>query len=290
MFRFFRSSPSTHRRAHDRQRNGIRRESNPRKRDRWRRRLSTQQLEDRRLLTFFVDPIYRPAPPIDLGLRPDDVYVIAENQGVVNLDVLDNDTYHNRFRGVVDDGSMDDSSADLTDGPFDVSTGFFGWLGGETITRSPETQPVPLRITSVSQPDSGSVEISNDQQHLIFHAGTNFTGTLTFEYTAQRTEQNVDTGSIGNAETEITATVNILVAPPLYAGDDFAGTADGSAVVANVLDNDMEYVRHFDLGPLKAYGNHDYRRQLKITGIGIAANGTVEIGQDARSIRYPHDR
>ncbi|MEL7267144.1 MAG: beta-propeller domain-containing protein, partial [Planctomycetota bacterium] len=150
--------------------------------------------------------------------------------------------------------------------------------------------PVPLRITSVSQPDSGSVEISNDQQHLIFHAGTNFTGTLTFEYTAQRTEQNVDTGSIGNAETEITATVNILVAPPLYAGDDFAGTADGSAVVANVLDNDMENVRHFDHGPLKAYGNHDYRRQLKITGIGIAANGTVEIGQDARSIRYtPHD-
>jgi alpha-tubulin suppressor-like RCC1 family protein len=88
----------------------------------------------------------------------------------------------------------------------------------------------PLTITAVTQPSHGTAQITTDG--IRYTPGGSYSGSDAFTYTAKDS-----TGASG------TASVRVSVAPANYApfgGDDRATTAEDTAVVVQVLDNDYD--------------------------------------------------
>lgn len=120
-----------------------------------------------------------------------------------------------------------------------------------------ETDTAELTIISVSTPDHGTAEISNDGKSIIYTAtqAADYTGQDGFTYVVQDAD-----GATGSAH----VVVDINAAP--VANDD-EGTVDaGQAVTLDVLANDWDSET--------AAGN------LQLVSVGPAAHGTVVINPD----------
>jgi hypothetical protein len=124
------------------------------------------------------------------------------------------------------------------------------------------TEGVPLSVVEVTQGEHGSVAIADDGT-LTYTPEANFNGTDAFSYVA------LDEQGGGTAEASVTVKVTPVNDVP-QAKDDAAYTKPGTAVVIDVLANDVEV----DGEPLSIVGKTD------------GENGSVEINVDDGTVTY----
>ncbi len=120
-----------------------------------------------------------------------------------------------------------------------------------------------LRITSVTQPASGTVVITGDGTGLTFEPAADVTGVVMFNYT-------ISDGNGGTATASVTVTITPVNDPPVAIDDAIALAEDAAATALDVLGND----RDVDGGP------------LRITTVTQPASGTVVITGGGTGLTY----
>ena len=101
----------------------------------------------------------------------------------------------------------------------------------EVLVNDSDPENDPITLDSVSNPSDGTASI-NPNGTILYTPNPNFNGTDSFTYTISD-----DQG--GSATATVNVTVTAVNDPPI-AGDDTAATAEGTAVVINVLGNDSD--------------------------------------------------
>ena len=124
-----------------------------------------------------------------------------------------------------------------------------------------------LSVTTVSNPDNGTVSLSEDK------------ATVSYTHDGSETTSGSFTYTVSDGSATSTATVTITVTPandPPVASNDSASVAEGATININsstLLANDSD--------PEGA--------TLSVTAVSNPANGTVSLSEDKASITYTHD-
>ena len=124
-----------------------------------------------------------------------------------------------------------------------------------------------LSVTTVSNPDNGTVSLSEDK------------ATVSYTHDGSETTSGSFTYTVSDGSATSTATVTITVTPandPPVASNDSASVAEGGTLNINsstLLANDSD--------PEGA--------TLSITSVSNATNGTVSLSEDKSSVTYTHD-
>ncbi|KAL9187030.1 hypothetical protein ACHAXT_010750 [Thalassiosira profunda] len=212
-----------------------------------------------------IDSVTQPSDGV-AGIRPDGTVVYKPDPGFVGEDTF-------TYKVCDEDGACDEATVTVTVEPppneppvaqDDFVTIPEGMNPGPQIpvlVNDDDPDGDPLTVTAATQPENGSVEISPDEEGVVYTPDDGFTGVDTFEY--------ITCDPLGLCDTAlVTVTVDPANDDPIVF-DDREDTPEDEPVAVNVLANDIP-----DIG-------------LEVTEVTQPENGECEIGADGTVVYTP---